>query len=111
MYQTLIWAAVLGNDARRLAPALDAEDVERAADALVDGVRRDMKFGRDFLGRKMLVDQPQAIELARAEPRNAARNQRFNLCGILRSRCGVGHQASPKRNSARPRNAAESAVT
>jgi hypothetical protein len=50
MYQTLIWAAVLGNEAGGLAAALNAEDVERAADALVDRVRRDVQLDRDFLG-------------------------------------------------------------
>jgi len=39
MYQSLIWPAVLGNEARRLAAALDAQDMERAANALVDRVR------------------------------------------------------------------------
>ena len=39
MYQTLIWAAVLRNDARGLGPAFDAEDLERLTDALIDGVR------------------------------------------------------------------------
>ena len=65
MYQTLIWAAVLRNEAGGLAAALDAEDVERAADALIDGVRRDVQLGRDFLRRQMLIDQPEAVELAR----------------------------------------------
>jgi hypothetical protein len=94
MYQTLIWAAVLGDDARGLAAALDSKDVKRAADALVDGMRRDIKFGRDFLGRQVLVDQPQAIELARAQPRDAARHYHFDVCRILRSRCRVGHPSS-----------------
>jgi len=39
MYQSLIWATVLGNEARGLAAALDAQDMERAANALVDRVR------------------------------------------------------------------------
>jgi hypothetical protein len=56
MYQTLIWAAVPGNDAGGLAAALDAEDVQRAADTLVDGMRGDLEFGRDFLGGQVLVD-------------------------------------------------------
>jgi len=39
MYQSLIWAAVLSDDARCLTAALDSKDVERSSHALVDGVR------------------------------------------------------------------------
>ena len=39
MYQTLIFAAVLGDDARGLAAALDTKDMQRAADPLIHGVR------------------------------------------------------------------------
>ena len=39
MYQSLIWAAVLSDDARCLTAALDSKDVERSSDALIDGVR------------------------------------------------------------------------
>jgi hypothetical protein len=95
MYQTLIWAAVAGNEAGGLGPALDPEDVERDPDALVDGVRRDFELGRDLLGGQVLVDQPQAIELARAQPRDAARDEHFDLRRILGSRCCcVGHPSS-----------------
>src|SRR5687768_5657164 len=94
MYQTLIWPAVLGDEARGLGPALDSEDMERAADALVDGMRRDVELGRNLFRGQMLVDQPQAIELAGAQPRDAARHQRIDLCRILRSRCRVGHPSS-----------------
>jgi hypothetical protein len=73
MYQTLIWAAVAGDEAGGMGPALHSEDLERAADALVDGMRGDFEFGGDFLGGQMLVDQQQAIELAGAQPRDAAR--------------------------------------
>ncbi|HZB69035.1 MAG TPA: hypothetical protein VE403_01600 [Sphingomicrobium sp.] len=66
MYQTLIWSAVAGDDAGGLGPALDPQDLERAADALVDGMRGDIELCRDFLGVQMLIDEPQAIELARA---------------------------------------------
>jgi hypothetical protein len=72
MYQTLIWSAVAGDDAGGLGPALDSQDLERASDSLVDGMRGNVELRRDFLGRQMLVDEPQAIELARAQPRNAA---------------------------------------
>ena len=66
MYQSLIWAAVLGNEARRLAAALDAQDMERAANALVDRARRNSQLGRDLLRGVVRVDQPQAVELARS---------------------------------------------
>jgi len=71
MYQSLIWAAELRDDASSLATALNAEDVERAANALIDSVWRDIELRRNFLGRQVLIDQPQAIELAVAQPRDA----------------------------------------
>jgi hypothetical protein len=51
MYQSLIWSAVLRDETSGLSTPLDAEDLKRLADALVDGVRRDIELGRDFLGR------------------------------------------------------------
>jgi hypothetical protein len=48
MYQSLIWAFVLRHDARRLRAALDAEDLKRLPDALIDGVRRDVKLCSDL---------------------------------------------------------------
>ena len=51
MYQSLIWAAVLGDEARGLRSPFNREDVERAANALVDRVRRDVELGRNFLRR------------------------------------------------------------
>ena len=51
MYQPLIWLLVAGDDAGGLRPALDSKRVERAADALIDGVRRYLKLCGDFLGR------------------------------------------------------------
>jgi hypothetical protein len=83
MYQTLIWSAVPGDETGGLAAALDAQDVQRAADSLVDRVRGNVELGRDFLGRQMLIYQPQAIQLARAKPRNAARDQPLILCRIV----------------------------
>lgn len=55
MYQTLIWSVELRNQPCGLGPPLDAKRVQGAADALIDGVRRDPEFDRDFLGGKMLV--------------------------------------------------------
>jgi hypothetical protein len=74
MYQPLIWSAVHGNEARRLGTALDAEDLQRLADTLVDGVRRNIELARDFLGRQMLVDKAQAIELSGSQARDALLN-------------------------------------
>ena len=50
--------------------ALDAEDLQRLADALVDGVRRNAELGRDFLRDEMLVDEHAG---SRAGPRSGAR--------------------------------------
>jgi hypothetical protein len=49
MDRALIWAAVLSDNSGRLSAALDAQDMERLADPLVDGVRRDAELGRDLL--------------------------------------------------------------
>jgi len=49
MYQTLIWAAVLSDDPRRLRSPHDAKRLERLANPLIHGVRRDSKLGGDFL--------------------------------------------------------------
>jgi hypothetical protein len=66
MYQTLIWSAVARNEASGLGAALDPQNMERAADALVDRMRGDIELGGDFLGRQMLIDEAQAIELTGA---------------------------------------------
>ena len=66
MYQSLIWAGGLRDHARGLRPPLDAEDMQRAAHTLVDGMGGNAKFLGNFLGRKMLVDQLQTCELAAA---------------------------------------------
>lgn len=53
------------DNARSLRSSFDPEDRNGLTDPLVNGVRRDMKFGRDLLGIEMLVNETQAIELAR----------------------------------------------
>jgi hypothetical protein len=68
MYQSLIWCPHLGDQARRLAPALDSEDLECPADPLIDGMRGDSELDRNFLGGQVLVDKQQAIQLPLAEP-------------------------------------------
>ena len=56
MYQSLIWTSLTGDETRGLAAALDAEDLERAPDALIDRMRRNSELGGDFFGREMVVD-------------------------------------------------------
>jgi hypothetical protein len=102
MYQTLMWGGVrlgrlgrmLRDHARGLGAALDSKDVQRAANALIDRVRRDVQLGSDFLGRQVLVDQAQAIELARAKAGDAGGRYRIIVSGTLRSRHLVGHPSS-----------------
>ncbi|MEO7601899.1 MAG: hypothetical protein ABIS39_01345 [Sphingomicrobium sp.] len=94
MYQTLIWAAVARDNARRLGPPLHAKDVQGLADALVDGVRGDSELVRDFLGREVLVDQQEAVELARAEPRNPACMVALGRIAIRRAVI-AGHATDP----------------
>ena len=50
MYQTLIWSADLGDDARRLGPTFDLQDLKRAADALIDRMRGDIQLYGDLFG-------------------------------------------------------------
>lgn len=79
MYQPLIWPADLRHQARGLGPPLDAQDMQGAANALIDGVRRNIELDGDFLGRKVQVDQAQAIELAGAQPRHSGRKLRVRV--------------------------------
>jgi hypothetical protein len=104
MYQPLMWGGVglpflrrvLGDQASGLRPPLHTQDLERAPDALVDGVGRNAQLGGDFLGRQMLIDQAQAIELARGQAGDAGCHFRIMLCRIIRSRHAVCHQTPPK---------------
>src|SRR5205085_235632 len=75
MYQSLIWGAVLRHQARGLGAAFDAENLQSLADTLVDGVRRNIELGRDFLRRQMLVNQPQTVELPGRQPRHPPSHQ------------------------------------
>ena len=77
---------MLGDEPGGLAPPLDAEDSQCLADALVDGVRRNMEFGGDFLGAQVPIDEPQAIELAGGEAGDARGHQvlRARTMGITR---------------------------
>ena len=49
MYQSLIFAAIAGDDPGRLRSTLDPENVNRLADPLIDRVRRNAEFGSDLL--------------------------------------------------------------
>jgi len=76
MYQPLICRIVAGPHRRgdhsgRFAALIDAQDMQRLAHPLVDGMRRNTQLERDFLGRQMLVDQRQALTLSIAKPRHA----------------------------------------
>jgi hypothetical protein len=108
MYQSLIWSFYLGDDARRLRAPLDPEDRERLADALVDGVRRNLELGSDFLGGKMLVDEEQAVQLAGGELGDARRHQlrRARTMGIegriLRSVTIIQGNSHPAQHAALP---------
>jgi len=78
MYQSLIWSGILRDDARGLRPAFDPEDVKRAADSLVDGVRRDAEPAGDFLRRLVLDQEIEHLPLLVGEP--AKRAVSFEEC-------------------------------
>jgi hypothetical protein len=64
MYQSLILALVLRDDASGLGAALNSKNSKGLANALVDRVRGDIELARNFLGAEVLVDQEEAVELA-----------------------------------------------
>jgi hypothetical protein len=92
MYQTLIWIAGLRDETGGLRPPVDPEDLESAADSLIDGMRRNSEADRDLLRRQMLVDKQQAIELASAEPSDALGDFALQFMVVLR--CGIRHPSS-----------------
>jgi hypothetical protein len=63
MYQSLIWPAHLRHQACRLGAAVDPKNLESAPNPLIDRVRGNAELDGDFLGREMLVDEQQAIQL------------------------------------------------
>jgi hypothetical protein len=74
MYQTLI-CRIVGRDCirdqtRGLAAPLDAQLLQRAPDALVDGMGTYAEADRDFLAAVMPVNQQQAFNLTLAEAGN-----------------------------------------
>lgn len=79
MYQSLIWVMHLRDHACGLGAALDAKDMERAADALVDRMRGNAEFNGDLLRGKMLVDEQKGIQLSGAQPRDKIGDGRIRL--------------------------------
>jgi hypothetical protein len=75
MYQSLIWAGMLRDYARRLRSPLDSEGVQRLTNALVDRVGRNPELGGDLLGAQVLIDEPEAVELPGGQARNALRHR------------------------------------
>lgn len=84
MYQSLIWlsgrlrtgigsgckplrAIETVDQACRFAAAGYAQPADRAAHALIDGMRGDAKLGRDLLRVEMPVDEAQNLELSAAQ--------------------------------------------
>jgi hypothetical protein len=81
MYQSLIWAVHPSYQSRSLRTSLDAQDVERTSDSLVNRMRGNPEFNGDFLGRKMLIDQKQRVELSLAQPADTGDESRIRLAG------------------------------
>jgi len=86
MYQSLIWSLMAGYDPRRLRTAFYPEDSKGLSNALVDGVRGDMKLRRDFLGTEVPVDEQETVELPGAQPGDSLSHQvpRSRITGSAR---------------------------
>jgi len=92
MYQSLIWSAVGGDEAGSLRAPFDAEDLKGTANSLIDGVRRDAELCGNLLGRQVLIDETQAIELPLAQPGDAP----LNLVSVFfAAESPFGHGYSP----------------
>jgi hypothetical protein len=107
MYQTLIWPAVLGDEAGCLRAALDAERVKRLADALVDRVGGDVELAGDLFRRQVLVDEAQAIELALCQlgnlrPDRVLWRRRPLIHGLLDAEIIVQNNSHPARHRRPP---------
>ena len=94
MYQSLIWSTVLGDHARRLGPPFHSKRLQRVADSLVYCVGRDAKLDGDLLGREVLVDQSQAIELAGGQPAHSLGDLMIQV--DLPYPVGAGHACAPE---------------
>jgi hypothetical protein len=95
MYQSLIWFAVLRDETRGLAPPRNVQDVQGLADPLVHRVRRDSEFDRDFLGRQMLGDQLETLELAAIQLRHAVSDHGLSLVWKIVPERGIRHPSFP----------------
>jgi hypothetical protein len=82
----------LGDNAGRLRTTADAERLQGLANALIDGVRRDSELDRNFLGRQMLIDEPEAVELPLRQSGHAIRNIWLDFRGVLPDR-GIRHSS------------------
>ena len=60
-----------GDNACSLVASIDAEDLQRLPDPLINSVRRDVELGSDFLRGQELVNEPEAIKLAIRQTRDA----------------------------------------
>ena len=72
---------------------VDAERLQRLADALIDRMRRNPELGRDLLGAQVLIDQAKTIELAGRQPGNPLRHR--VVSGIVRSVLTVARHVIP----------------
>ena len=89
MYQSLIWSLHLRDHARRLGASLDAEDLQGAADPLVDRVGRNTQFHGNLFRGQMLVDEQKRVQLTLAEPGDALGNLKIARLGRRRVRPAV----------------------
>ena len=95
MYQPLIWFVLPGDEASGLCPALHSKNLKRAANALIHRVRRNAELACDFLGRKMLVDKQQAVELPLRQTPDPLCDFRFHFVRTVRSDRRSVHLFSP----------------
>ena len=115
MYQTLIWPAVLRDEAGGLGAPFDTKRVQRLADALVDRMGRNFELGRDLFRRQMLVDEPQAIELAVGETRDPPAHLVLDRTGSVQrlwhARIILQSQSHPARHRGLPEQRVSSCLS
>ncbi len=70
MYQPLIWGVGSRNDPRGMFALRYAQNLQRLSDALVDSVWGNSQLCSNFLGRMVLVNHQQAVELPLGQFRN-----------------------------------------
>ena len=89
MYQSLIWLVVASDEACCVGPTFNPQGLERDSNALIDGVRRDVELGRNFLGGEMLVHQQKTVELPASQLREPLFYCPLPIVRIARSRRSV----------------------